>query len=306
MRLDLGIAELGEGRHLRQEGRALRPANGKCLDATGFELRHRGGDAGEGELHFAGHDRWHGERDALVRHVHKIDARLVFQHLAREVRLAAAAVGGIVDRAGLRLRERDQLLERIRRQRRIRHQELLQQHKHRQRDEVALRVVRQLGVKMRVDGERRVGGEEHRGAVGRALRHRLGREDRVRARLVLDDDGLSPYTGELLRELARHDVDAAARRIGDDDAHRLAGPALRVRAERKAGKKEGEAQSHLGSSAFYAARDALPVGHARAFRVAGRCSRAPACARSSARSVPGRRQGADARQGDGRAPFRRT
>ena len=58
------------------------------------------------------------------------------------------------------------------------------------------------------------------------------------ARLVLDHHRLPPALREPVGDLARHDVDAAARRIGDHDAHRLAGPALRV------GSETGETQEN--------------------------------------------------------------
>ena len=227
MRLDLGIAELGERRHLGQERRAFRAADRERLDAPGFERRHRARDAGEGELYFARHHRRHGERNALVRHVHEIDARLVLQHLARKVRLAAAAIGRIVDAAGPVLREADQLRQICCRQRRIRDQELLQQHEHRDWREVALGVVRQLRIQVRVDGERGIGGEEHAVGVRWRFCDRIGGDDGVRAGPVLDHDGLCPGSGQLLRELAAEHVDAAAGWIGDDDANRFRRPGLR-------------------------------------------------------------------------------
>jgi hypothetical protein len=125
---------------------------------------------------------------------------------------------------------------------RMRHQQLLQKHQHRHRDEIALRVVRQLRVEVRVDGERRVGGHQDGVTVRRRLRHRVGGEDGVRARPVLDHHRLSPHRGELVGELPRHDVDAAARGIGDHDAHRLGRPG--VHSETGERKGEGDERFH--------------------------------------------------------------
>ena len=43
---------------------------------------------------------------------------------------------------------------------------------------------------------------------------------------------------QLFRDLPSHHVDAAARRIGDDDAHRLCRPALRNRGRRRGSKDD--------------------------------------------------------------------
>ena len=162
----------------------------------------------------------------LVRHVHQIDAGLVLEHLAGKMRLAAAAVGRVVDRSRLSLRQGDQFRQAVRGQRRVRDQELVQQHEHGRRDEIAPCIVGQLAVEVRVDRESGVGGHEDGVPVGRALGDGIRGDDGVRAGLVLHDDGLAPGRLQLVGELARHDVDAAAGRVGDDDAHRLRRPRL--------------------------------------------------------------------------------
>jgi hypothetical protein len=128
----------------------------------------------------------------------------------------------------------------------MREQELLQQDEHRHRSEVALGVVRELGVEMRIDREGGVGGHQHRVAVGCGARDRVGGDDGVGAGLVLDHHRLSPLTRQLLRDLAREHVDAAAGRIGDDDAHRLRGPRLRLDARGETEEEESDRalQSH--------------------------------------------------------------
>ena len=138
----------------------------------------------------------------------------------------AAAVGGVVDRSRLRLRQGDQFRQAVRGQRRMRDQELVQQHEHGRRNEIAPRVVGQLAVQVRVDREGGIGSHEDGVSVGRALGDGVGGDDGVRAGLVLHDHGLAPRRLQLVGKLARHYVDAAAGRVRDDDAHRLRRPGL--------------------------------------------------------------------------------
>ena len=74
----------------------------------------------------------------------------------------------------------------------LRDQQLLQQHQHRHRDEVALRVEGQLGVEVRIDREGRVGRQQHRVAVRRDFATASVGEDGVRAGLVLHHHRLAP------------------------------------------------------------------------------------------------------------------
>ena len=163
--------------------------------------------------------------------MHEVDAGLVLQHLAREMRLAAAAVGRVVDRARLRLRECDQLGERIGRQRRIGDQQLLQQHQHRDRDEVALGIVGKLCVEMRIDGERGIGRQQHRATVGSGARDGLGRDDGVGAGTVFHHDRLAPFVAQLLADEPPRTVDAAAGRERHHDGNGLGWVVLRLRSE---------------------------------------------------------------------------
>ena len=79
-----------------------------------------------------------------------------------------------------------------------------------------MRVVRQLRVQARVDGERTAIGQQDRVAVGRGLRDRIDAHDAVRARLVLDDDRLAHLLAHLLRERARGEVGRAAGKRHDE------------------------------------------------------------------------------------------
>ena len=68
----------------------------------------------------------------------------------------------------------------------------------------------------------------------------VGGGDRAAARTVLHHDRLSPPRREPVGELPREDVDAAARRVGDDDPHLADGVGLARSQPRGAGGEERE------------------------------------------------------------------
>ncbi len=90
--------------------------------------------------------RGHGLRNAFVGHVHDVDAGLGFQRFHGQVRLAAAAVRGVIELAGVGLGVGDQLLEVVGRHGRVGQQQLVEQHQLRDGREVLHRVVGQLGI----------------------------------------------------------------------------------------------------------------------------------------------------------------
>ena len=104
----------------------------------------------------------------------------------------------VVELAGLRFRERDQLLHRFHRQRRMHDEDVRQRREARDRREVAHRVERQLLVQARIDRERR-GDHEQRVAVGRRFRDDLGAVEAARAGTVVDDDRLAERVAQALR-----------------------------------------------------------------------------------------------------------
>src|SRR5467141_1808004 len=99
---------------------------------------------------------------------------------------------------------------------------------HRERNEIALQAVRQLGVEGFGD---RVMHRAHEPGV--AVGQRLGRGRRADgaacASLVLDEHGLAEAVGELYGERPRESIGSPARGKGIDDAHGPRGPALRER-----------------------------------------------------------------------------
>ena len=94
--------------------------------------------------------------------------------------------------------------------------------------EVLRRVVGRLA-QQRLHGERRVGREQKRVAVGRGLGRRLGADDAARPAAVLDHELLAEGLGELVGPGPADEIGGAARRVGEDQLDRPLRPALRLR-----------------------------------------------------------------------------
>ena len=99
---------------------------------------------------------------------------------------------------------------------------------------------------MRIADEHVFGAVQQRVAVGRSLRHQIGREIAAGAGLVLDHDGLAETNRQPLTVKPRDDVDRAARRIADDQPDRPVGVGLRL-CERRT--KRGRNQQGHGDAA---------------------------------------------------------
>src|SRR5262249_51439829 len=184
---------------------------------------------GEGDRHFAADQRKELRRGALIRYVEQVDPGHALEHLRGEVRLRAAARGAVLQRAGLALGERDQLLRGRGGPPRVDDQQRRQVDEVGDEGEVPKRVERQARIDRRIDGVRADRVDEQRVRVAFLLRDELAGDVAGGARAVLRDDLLSPFLGELLRERPRQDVRGAARRKGDDDAHGARREGLRPR-----------------------------------------------------------------------------
>ena len=129
------------------------------------------------------------------------------EQLRGEVRGAAAALRGVVELAGIRSGERDQLGHRVRRHLRVHQQHVRNRGDHRDRHELR-RVVGQARVQQPVDHQRRRRRGEQRVAVRIGLEHRVGADVAGGARAVLDDHRLAP----LLRQASPRRCAASGRR----------------------------------------------------------------------------------------------
>ena len=146
----------------------------------------------------------------------------------RHVRRGADARRAVGELAGLLLRERDELGERLRRHRRIDDQDVGRGRGERDRREILDRVVGHLLVEHGIERQRARRHQEGV-AVGRGARDALDADHVAGAGAVLDEELLLERLGEMLGHDARDDVGAAGGRGGHDDAHGAGGPGLRLR-----------------------------------------------------------------------------
>jgi len=132
----------------------------------------------------------------------------------------------MIELARIGLGERDQLADRFDRQRRVHQHDLRDRGEERERLEVALRMVSEIGIDDRVHRRGAVVRDQKRVAVGRRLGRGFRADDHGGAGAILDHHRLAPALGERRGDDARGGVDRAARRGRHDDAHGALGIAL--------------------------------------------------------------------------------
>ena len=138
---------------------------------------------------------------------------------------AAGARRAVIELAGTRPGEPDQVLDRFRGQRRVHVDEQRLHRDLRDRRKILDRIVRQLRIKSGIHDVAAVG-HQQRMAVGRRARDDFGADEPARAGAVLDDELLSHAARELLCEQAPERVDAPTGAARHDDTHRLGGIGL--------------------------------------------------------------------------------
>ena len=153
-------------------------------------------------------------------------ARHRLEELGGEVRGGAVSLRGVIQLSRIAFHQLDELLHRCRGDFRIHQQHVRDRGDHAHRHELR-RVVPELRIEQPVDHQRRRRRGEQRVAVGLGLVRR-GRADVAGgARPVVDDHRLAPLLRQLLADVARQQIGAAAGRERHDDAHRLLRPLLR-------------------------------------------------------------------------------
>ena len=135
--------------------------------------------------------------------------------LAVNVQRAREPKACVARLAGVRSEPVGQLAHRLRRDVRGHHQHGRNLGDLRERHEVLHRLVRQLRKERRQLHEARGRGHQERVAVGFRLRHSLGADDRVRARLVLHHHRLVPALAGFLADFARDQVSRTPRGEGE-------------------------------------------------------------------------------------------
>jgi hypothetical protein len=139
------------------------------------------------------------------------------------MRTAAVARRRVIQRAGFRLRERDQLAERLCRHGRMHDQHVRHGGKNGDRRVVLRRVVRQLRVQRRRDRQIADRRERQRVTVGRGLRALLQADVAAGTGAVLDDERLPEHAGEAITGEARERIRRPPGRERNENAHRMRG-----------------------------------------------------------------------------------
>ncbi len=135
--------------------------------------------------------------------------------------------GTVVERAGLRLAERDQFGDRVDRYRRIEDEAVIDGREPADRREVFQRIA-QVREQRGICGKRNFGSDHQRGAVGRLVHHVFRRQLVVGAAAVLHHRRHAPVLVDVLAQRARQHVGHAAGRRRHHDGDRLRGEGLGV------------------------------------------------------------------------------
>src|SRR6185295_6409386 len=157
----------------------------------------------------------------------------------------------------------------------------------RYRREIAVDVIGQLVVDVRVYGERADVADDQRVAVGLGVRRLLHGDVAATAALVLDHDLLAEALGHLLGGEPRHDRRAAAGGEGNEQADGFGRVSLRVRDSREEGNCQNQ-RPHLYKPCF-SSHAWMWAATSRLLRsIISMCElpRKPACGRSTTSTLP--------------------
>ena len=195
----------------------------------------------------------------------QLDAGGLLERLGREVRRAAGPTGA--ERHGIRVRprvgdQRGQVLEAgIRLDAKHHRRERKRCDRHQRGLMIPIQLAEHVGQRRVriVVGEQRI-------AVGRRIDDRAGADGARSAGLVLDDEALAELDRQLLRHLARHDVDRSTGRVGHDDADGLVG----IGCKRGAGAGQGRGQQHGAADSGCGGSQAVSGFHSCLHNAVGR------------------------------------
>src|SRR5215470_14319657 len=214
------VAEFRERRYLRKQAVALATGCGQGPKLARYdegEKRRRriehDGDAPGDEID----DR---RAAATIGDVQELDRRKSLEQLAGEVGRAAGSSRRKGELPGVRLRERDHLSDRLRRQRRRDRHDQRQLGQQDDRCKILGRIIWQVCIKVRTDavGCDRI--QQQRVTVGVGLGDASGRCRPGSATAVCDDDRLPQSICKLRCDYPGYEVGRAARRYCDDELDR--------------------------------------------------------------------------------------
>ena len=226
--LEARHAGFGDGRHIRQGIETAGRGDAERPHFVVAHQRHSGARIGKDHLHVAGDDVAQRRRRALVGNVRHLNPGHGLEQLAGEVDRVARTARRECQLAGLLLGQPDQVGDRLYRQRRVDHQHQREACRVRHKGKVLHRVVGQVPVKGRVDGQRAAWGDQYGVAVRRGFGDRRGRNHAAGAWFVFNDEWLAEPLGQSRPKRARHDIGRCPRRECHHDSDGVRRIILRV------------------------------------------------------------------------------
>ena len=211
---------LRDRRRIRLARRAFAVGDGDQLDAAALDVRLHDRERADIALDAALAEIGQRPDHVAIRHAGDVEAGAL--EVAVEDDVGHAGRGRIVQLARLGADHVDEVLDRIDLERR-RHDEADQRVGYAGDRRQLGRIVGQLGVLIRMRGERRGRRVEQR-VVVLGADEGIDGDHGIAARTVLDHDRLLPFRGELVRDQARADVGAAAGAERHDEADRALRP----------------------------------------------------------------------------------
>ena len=137
----------------------------------------------------------------------------------------------------------------------------------RDRHEILERIVGELAVEERIHHQRAVDRHQQRVAVGRRLRHRLGADDGVRSRPVVDDDLLAQILAHLLADEPAEEIGGPAGRERDHQRDLPRRIGLRRRRAKQKQQSKRRRQPRSSESNFHVSRSRCRPHYASRWRM---------------------------------------
>ena len=210
-------------RHVGEELRALRAGRRQRLELAGLDEGLHRGRRREHHVDAPAQKIGHRRAGAFVGHVQHLDMSVLLEQRAGEMRGGADARRSERQRLRFRLRQRDQIGDRVRLHVRIDDNQIRRRRDHRDRREKFVDVERPVRTKRRRGRHQRAGRRhQQRVAVGIGLGGGARADTARGAGLVLYHHRLAPLLGQPLRDDAAEHVGAAA---GGKRHHHLDGAA---------------------------------------------------------------------------------
>ena len=215
-------ARLREGRDIGQRRVAfVGAARRQRLELAGIDLRFERSGREQSDVYFARSHRREDRRGAVEGDVRQVGSGHALEPFHDQVRIGTETERGVVEPVRVRLGIFHQVGHARDPQRWDHRQHLLLQGDHRDRIEVVVWVVAQLGIEQRIEGDRVLRQQADGAAVGRRALTGIGGDTHVATRTVLHDHRLLGPLFEGVAHGARENVESRAGRKRHDDAKGL-------------------------------------------------------------------------------------